>query len=51
MMRFHFQDCYLIQWFGRFKGLTMVMGENPLRGTTQDKNGIVLTTIIFYFIF
>jgi hypothetical protein len=25
MTRFHFQDCCLIQQFGKFKGLTMVM--------------------------
>jgi hypothetical protein len=26
-------------------------GENPLRCTTQDKKGLVLTTILFYLIF
>jgi hypothetical protein len=25
MTKFHFQECYLIRRFGKFKGLTMVM--------------------------
>jgi len=27
------------------------MGENPLRCTTQDKKGLVLTKVLFYLIF
>jgi len=31
--------------------LIFVMGENPLRCTTQDEKGLVFTTILFYSIF
>ncbi len=29
----------------------MIMGENPLRHTTHDEKGLVLTIILFYPIF
>ncbi len=32
-------------------GIEVLLGENPLRCTTQDEKGLVLTTILFYPIF
>ncbi len=38
----------LMDFFIEFTKMIQLQGENPLRCTTQDKKGLVLSIVLFY---